>query len=124
MKVAELRLSMMLEPIPGFRALVHTTSSPRRRLRWQGRYDQVQLFKEEFVGIITGMDPSVTLVEGPIMYAGKTKVRSKDIAVAGRRAAPRNVTVHELLIDGTIAILHGREFRNLRPIQLDGVDIV
>ena len=111
MKVAELRSSMMLEPIPGFKALVHTKESRRRR-RWQTRHNQIQLFKEEFIDLIMNMDPLIIIVQGPIMYVGKRKIRT-----GGARGNWRDVTVHELLTDGTVAILHGREFRNLRPIQ-------
>ena len=111
MKVIELRASIMLEPVPGFKALVHTTESRRRR-RWQTRHNQIQLFKEEFIDLVIGMDSSIIIVRGPIMYVGKRKIRT-----GGARGNWRDVTVHELLTDGTVAILHGREFRNLRPIQ-------
>ena len=122
MKVSELNVGIMLTPVEGYSAVilqdVYSLSS-------ECPTNELQLYRTQYVDVIVGLANRVQrrIVSGPIMYLGKRKIDlgKKTYKKLKRRAGGTGMTmtIHELLCDGEVALMVGREFRNLQPIQFE-----
>ena len=123
MKVSKLKIGMLLLPIEEYSAVILQDAYS---LSADHPTNELQCYHSKFIDVILGLSSgtrpvSRQLVHGPIVYLGKRKVmlrKNTQRRLKNRfRANTKSLTIHELLVNGEVALAIGREFRNLRPVE-------